>query len=192
MRRRNSRSGWERRPLPVVVGLVLAGAVTVTLTVPGSLSALTGSTRADAVFGAGTVVLTTAAGGQAFFAAGNAKPGDTTRACTPVRYQGTLPATVRSYAVSTGALAGAAALTVTRGSATATPGGSCARFVPDPGGGVLYDGLLADYPAGGVPDPAPVWYADEVHVYEVAVRVVDDPAARGATVRTDFTWEARS
>jgi len=143
---------------------------------------------------AGTVTISDSSPGTALYTVSNTKPGDVASACTIVRYTGSVPASVRSYASTTGDLAAYLDLTVTRGTATDTSGGNCATFTADPGGGVLYSGTLAGYPAGwssGVVDPAGTWTTGQTHSYRITVAVQDVAAAQGKNATTTFSWEAR-
>lgn len=151
--------------------------------------------NAGSALGAGTVTITDSSPGTGLYTLTNTKPGDATSACTLVRYTGSVLAGVRSYAATTGGLGPYVNLTVTRGTASSAPGGSCATFAADSGGGVLYSGTLAGYPTGwstGVADPTGRWTQGEAHAYRITVAVQDAAAAQGTTASTTVSWEARS
>ncbi|GAC1324045.1 MAG: hypothetical protein NVSMB13_04840 [Mycobacteriales bacterium] len=122
-----------------------------------------------------------------------------------VTYGGSLPATVRLYATSTGTLPAYLTLTVTRGTDAAPAFPSCGSFVPDAtsytgaGPGVVYTGTLAAFPAtyaAGLVDPtaaAPAtWTNATSHDYRFTVSVTNNPVAAGQSGAADFTFEARN
>lgn len=93
-----------------------------------SQAAFTATTQNQgASFAAGTVVLSDDDSGSAMFAAGDLGPGDSTTRCLTVRYDGTLPGTVRLFASpAPGALAPHLQVTVDEGSGGS--GTSCAGY----------------------------------------------------------------
>jgi len=87
--------------------------------------------------------------------------------CLRVTYAGTLPATVRLYGTSSGALAPYLTLTVTRGTDAAPSFDSCSGFTADvtnyigAGAGVVYSGSLSGYPTAASPLTEPTAGAPE-------------------------------
>jgi hypothetical protein len=146
-----------RRVLIVLVVAGLAGTVT-----GGVYAAFFSSTsNSGSSFGAGTVVLTDNDAGGAAVTLNAAQPGATDSGCLRASYSGSLAATVRHYADVAGALAPYLTVKVTRGTDSSPSFRSCANFTADTcdyfgkGAGVLYDGLLSNYPttyAAGIQD----------------------------------------
>ncbi|HMJ03763.1 MAG TPA: hypothetical protein VK506_12530, partial [Conexibacter sp.] len=103
---------------------------------------------------AGSVALADNAGGSPLLTLSGARSGSSVTSCTKVTYGGTVPATVRLYAVVGGSgLADDLTLVVTRGTISGTPAAkSCTGFVADTtnylgrGAGVIYNGTLAVFP----------------------------------------------
>src|SRR5688500_2627152 len=82
-------------------------------------------------FATGTVQLGDNDIGAAVLGFSDGTPGTSDTGCVTVTYSGTLPATVRLYGSSSGALAPHLTLTVTRGTDPTPTFGSCASFVAD-------------------------------------------------------------
>ena len=158
-------------------------------------------------FVAGTVAITDDLAGTSAITLQDAVPGDTTIGCLDVVYEGSLDATVRLHAAVSGALADHLLLTVTRGTSTPGPAGSCAGFTADAadhagfGPGVVYSGTLRDYPsdwANGIVDPDAsgtgdeVWSTDEAHTYRLQATLANHPAAAGQTANAIFHWGAQT
>lgn len=194
--------GRLRRPLAVgaVVAVLVTGSASVAY---AAFTALTASTGNE--LGTGSVALSDNDGSSALFSMPSVTPGATATSCIRVTYEGTLPADVRLYATTSGALAQHIDLTVTRG-ADSAGFGDCSGFVGDgtdyigAGAGVVFDGTLADYPsswAGGLIDPAAgggseTWTSSESHDYRFEVTIRSAPGAWGAAASATFRWEARN
>src|SRR4051812_44231475 len=194
-RARRSASGWLRRPVLVavwVVSLLAAGF----LVYQGSNAAFTASTGTGSSFTGGTVVLTNDRSSSALFNVSGLGPGVTQTGCVNVTYTGSLDAQVRLYANVAGALAPYLRVTYTRGSFASAPGGgSCTGFIPDAtdyigdGPGVLFHGLLSDYPTGWgtalvdeqdtTGGPVQKWVTNETHAYRVQVTLDDVNTVQG-------------
>ena len=176
-----------------LVGLVAIAAGSATFGAFTSATAVSGNR-----FTTGTVLISDNDLGAAMLDLPSALPGSSDASCIKVTYGGTLDAEVRLYASATGALAPHLNLTVTRGT-DSSAFGTCGSFVPDPGGGVIYDGALSAFPAGwagGVVDAlsgAPeVWQTSEAHAYRFVVTLADAAAAQGQSASATFTWEAQN
>lgn len=184
--------------LLVVVAALLGRGIT--------YSAFSGSASGSANrFSAGTVNLGDNDEGEMMLQLAGAQPGAADTGCIRVSYTGTLPATVRLHATTSGALAAFLAVVVTRGVDTTPEFDQCGGFVPDNvdylglGDGVVYSGTLAGFPAGwaaGLLDPptgtVESWVTGEVHSYRVSVTLANDAAAEGASASASFSWEARN
>jgi len=172
----------------------------------GTLAAFSSVTASAANgFASGTVALTDNDAGASVFTLAGMAPGDSVEGCVRVTYTGTLPAAVRLYGSTGGSgLDAYLALTVTRGGGLSGSSGACAGFTPDAvdyagrGGGVVYQGTLADYAdsfgdgLGDAPDASEVWTAGESHDYRFSVTLADVNGAQGRDASQAFTWEARS
>jgi hypothetical protein len=126
------------------------------------------------------------AGGSEPLLLPNGAPGDTTVSFTTIANRGAEPSAVRLYGEVAGGLAPHLALTITRGI------GEGATWLPE-GGGPVFRGTLATLPnewSSGVNDGAG-WESGEQHTYRIAVTLLEDPAAQGATAHATFRWEAR-
>jgi hypothetical protein len=157
-------------------------------------------------YAAGTVYLTDNRGAPADALPGlaGADPGEVSSGCVVVTYGGSLPARVRLYANSSGAITAYLTVKVTRGSgAGAFP--SCAGFTPDStdyaglGPGVLYDGAVASFPtvgASGLLDPTAgspsTWTTGSSHTYRFDVELSSDPAGQGQTGTLGFGFRANN
>jgi hypothetical protein len=156
-------------------------------------------------FTAGTVAIASNSATSAVLTLANAKPGAAATGCIEVSYSGTLPANVKLYGTGGGTgLNEYLTLVVTRGSFSGTPSaGSCTGFTGDSanyigqGAGVIYDGLLAGWPATAASaqlDPTTAspasWTAGTVHGYRFQVTLDNSPAAQGLTANETFTFEA--
>jgi camelysin-like metallo-endopeptidase len=174
---------------------------------PATYSAFSSTTsNGGNVFTAGTVNLSDNDGGStSLLSLANAKPGDSDTGCIRVSYDGTLAASVRLYANTSGALAQYLTLTVTRGTDSNPSFDSCANFTPDStdyigqGNGVVYSGSLSAFPAtyaSGLVDPEPgspeSWTNPENHSYRFVISLNDTNAAQGLNGSATFTWEARN
>lgn len=166
-------------------------------------AALSGTTaNTGNQFAAGTVALTDNDGGSTpMFTFTNQRPGVVENSCIRVNYSGSLSATVKLYAATTGTLAPYVNLTVTRGSDASPAFDSCTSFSPDAinyigqGNGVVYQGTLAAFPttyATAVSDPAASWTTGTSVSYRFSVQIADVNAAQGLSSTGTFTWEARS
>jgi hypothetical protein len=184
----------------VLLGLVgiVAGA--------GTLSTLNATTANPGnSFASGTVAVSDNDAGTAVMSIAAGKPTSTATGCVLVTYTGTLPATVRMYATTTGTGLGAYLdLKVTRGTFTGTPAaGSCTGFTADTANhglgtpGVIYAGLLSaigSTSATGVSDPSSAspatWTTGHAHAYKIQVTVRDDPDGQGKNASSAFSWIA--
>lgn len=121
--------------------------------------------------------------------------------CVKVTYTGTIDSTVRLYATVAGSLAPYLQLTVTRGTDSSPSFSSCTNFTADAtdylgsGAGVIYTGLLSNYPtsyASGIVDPKSAtpetWATNESHSYKFSVTL--NTGGGGLSSTADFTWEA--
>jgi len=146
-------------------------------------------------FEAGTVTLGDDDSDGVLFNLSALKPNDTSDKCINVTYSGSLAASVKVYGSGSGGLGQYLTLTVTRGTIASPAFPSCTGFTADDGGGELYSGNLADFPASygaGIADPNGSWSSGENHVYKVSVTVQDNESAQGLTASQSFTWEARN
>ncbi len=149
-----------RRLRKFLIVMVVAGlAGTAVGVIHAAFFATTGNTGSS--FGSGSVILTDNDANGAVLSLSAANPGATDSGCIRASYSGSLPATVKHYADVTGALSPFLTLKVTRGTDPSPSFRSCAGFTPDTcdfygkGAGVLYDGLLSNYPttyAAGIQD----------------------------------------
>jgi hypothetical protein len=166
-------------------------------------AALSGSTaNTGNQFAAGTVALTDNDGGSTpMFTFTNQRPGVVDNSCIRVNYAGSLTASVKMYAATTGLLAPYVDLTVTRGSDTTPAFDSCTSFSPDAinyigqGNGIVYKGPLSSFPttyATALSDQAATWSTGTSVSYRFTVSIADDNAAQGLSSTATFTWEARS
>jgi hypothetical protein len=136
-------------------------------------------------------------------------PGTSNSGCIRVTYSGSLPASVRLYASSTGSLAPYLNLTVTRGTQAAPSFPSCTGFSADPtdyvgaGAGVVFTGTLSGFVAGhadfasglaDAPGSPQTWSANSAHSYmfSLSLPAAAPAAAQGLSSTATFTWEARN
>lgn len=191
----------SRRPLASLAVLLAVGVVVGA----GTYSAFSSSTESDGnSFAAGTVYISDNDAGAAMLSLTNAVPGDSDTSCVRVTYAGSLPATVRLYGSSSGALAPYLTLTVTRGTDAAPSFDSCTGFTADAtnyigaGAGVVYSGSLSAYPTAGSPLIEPTagtpetWTTSEVHSYRFVISLDNNLSAQGQSATAGFTWEARN
>jgi hypothetical protein len=166
----------------------------------GTVAAFTANTgNEDNRIKAGTVVLTTDAGGDAVFTVGAAQPNATVTRCVTVSYDGTLPARVRLSGSSSGALAPHLTLEVVRGTKQPGANGDCTGFSADSadhaglGAGVIWRGPLESFPSAGSPltDPQS-WTLGDKHAYQFRLTMSSAEAAQGLSATMSFTWEAES
>ncbi len=163
------------------------------------------SSNSSDSYAAGTVRLSDNDAGAAVLTLDSAKPGDSDTGCIAVTYGGSLPATVRLYASTSGALVPYVNLAITRGSDPSPSFRSCASFAADPtnyigaGAGVVYSGPLSSFPtsyAGGLVDPATgapgTWNTNDRRVYRLVLTLQDNNNAQGLTGAATLTWEARN
>lgn len=156
-------------------------------------------------FAAGTVALGDNDLNGAMLQLTAAQPGGTDTGCLRVVYTGTLPASVRLYATTSGALVPYLTVTVTRGVDNTPAFDSCDGFVADGtdylglGQGVVYSGTLGSFPSSwltGIEDASPsateTWTTDEPHSYRISVTLGSDTAAQGQSGSASFVWEARN
>ena len=166
-----------------------------------SLAAFSGSTSGTAnAVTAGTVGLSDDDSGGALLSLADADSGQSASGCIAVTSTGTLGSQVRLYGTTTGTMATAIDVTVTRGS---RPGAfpSCAGFTAEAtnhigaGPGVIWTGKLSSLPsswATGVTDPVTL-AAGASTAYRVTMTVDAGGAAQGTTAGTvALTWEARN
>lgn len=171
----------------------------------GTYSAFFSSTESNGdSFAAGTVYISDNDAGAAMLSLTSAVPGNSDTSCVKVTYAGSLPATVRLYGSSSGALAPYLTLTVTRGTNTAPSFDSCTGFSADAtnyigaGAGVVYSGSLSAYPTAGSPLIEPTagtpetWTTSEVHSYRFVISLDNNLSAQGQSASAGFTWEARN
>lgn len=156
-------------------------------------------------FAAGTVFLSDNDAGSSLLSLSSAAPGTSASGCIKVTYGGSLPASVRLYASTTGSLAQYLNLTVTRGTDPAPSFPSCSGFSPDSsdytgaGPGVVYSGTLSNFTASytsfasGLADPQ-TWNANDAHSYRFTVTLPSSApaAAQGLASSATFTWEAQN
>lgn len=148
---------------------------------------------------AGTVVLSTDAGSSAVFTVGSAQPDTTITRCVTVSYDGTLPARVRLYGSSSGALAQYLTLEVVRGTKQPGANGDCTGFSADTadhaglGAGVIWRGPLDTFPGSSTPllDPQS-WTVGDKHAYQFRLTMSSAEAAQGLSATMSFTWEAEN
>lgn len=196
------RDGRFRRVLATLVVLGLLGVVTSV----GSYSAFTATTsNTGNTFAAGSVAIQDDDAASAMLSLSNAKPGDSDTSCIKVKYTGSLSATVRLYATTTGTLPQYLNVTITRGTNSAPSFDSCAGFTADAtdyngnGAGVIYAGTLSALPttwAAGIVDPKAAtpatWNTNDEHSYRFVVSLADNNSAQTLSGTATFTWEARN
>jgi hypothetical protein len=186
------------------VGVAIAAVVFV----PGALAVFSTSATVSAnAFTTGTITLTDDDAGSAILALSVAHPGDSASGCMKVSYSGSLTATTRLYATTTGTgLDAYLTLKVTRGTVSSGSFPSCSGFTADgtnyigSGNGVVYSGTLSSFPgtyAAGLVDPtsgSPAsWTNGTVHAYKLTVTLpaAVSSASRGKNTVPTFSWEAR-
>jgi hypothetical protein len=196
------RKGRLRRVLATLVVLGLVGVVTSV----GSFSAFTATTsNTGNSFAAGSVAIQDDDSATAMLSLANAKPGDSDTSCIKVKYTGSLSATVRLYATTTGTLPQYLNVTITRGTNSAPSFDSCAGFTADAtnyngdGPGVIYTGTLSALPAtyaAAIVDPKAAtpatWNTTDEHSYKFVVSLADNNSAQTLSGTATFTWEARN
>ena len=141
-------------------------------------------------------------GGRALYNLPAAKPGVVTTSCVLITYNGAKAAKVRLYGKSTGTgLQQFVTLRVTRGT---LPRGaaarSCSGFKADAtnyrglGNGVVYNGVLATFPASYKTAYAQsqTWKTGAKHAYKFEVQLADTNSAQGLSTSSSFTWQARA
>lgn len=156
-------------------------------------------------FAAGTVALGDNDADSSMLQLTGALPGATDTGCLRVLYTGTLPASMRLYATTSGALIPYLTVTVTRGIDNTPSFDSCDGFVADQtnylglGDGVVYSGALSSFPSTwttGLVDATSSttesWATNEVHSYRVSVTLGSDTGAQGKSGTASFVWEARN
>lgn len=156
-------------------------------------------------FAAGTVALGDNDVDGSMLQLTSAQPGNTDSACIRVRYTGTLPASVRLYATTSGTLVPYLNVVVTRGVDTAPAFDSCTSFTPDGtnylglGNGIVYSGTLSSFPSTwttGLVDATSstteTWTGTEDHSYRISVTLGSDTGAQGKSGTASFVWEARN
>jgi hypothetical protein len=143
----------------------------------------------------GDVVLADDDTTNVLFNASNLKPGDNEAKCITVTYSGSLDASVKLYASTTGTLAQYLDLTVEQG--TGGGFGNCTGFTPD--AAPLYTGTLSAFaaahvnfgngwgsftPTGGAPS--------DTKTYRIKYTLQNDDAAQAKSANATFTWEAQN
>jgi hypothetical protein len=170
----------------------------------GVWATFTSSASVAASYGSGSVVIADNDSDTAMLSLSNAQPGASSTGCIQATYTGSLPATVRLYATSSGTgLDQYLDLTVTRGTISSGAFASCTNFSADAtnylgaGNGVIYTGTLQGFPsdyAAGLVEPtagAPEsWTNPETHAYKLVVTLQNNTGAQGKTATTTFTWQA--
>jgi hypothetical protein len=170
----------------LVTGLVAAGA---TFSAFNAQTTNTGNS-----FGSGSVTIADNDANAAMFSLTNMRPANPVSRCITVTYTGSVTSGVKLYGTPAGTLAPYLNVTVTRGTQTPNSFTDCSNFTPDSGGGVMYTGLLSNFPASlaaGITDPTAAWATNEKHTYMFTVDVADDNNAEGKTATASFTWDAR-
>ena len=168
------------------------------LTVSGSRSAFNATFESkNSGWEAGTVALS-GAPSSVLFNVSNLKPGSTETRCLNVTYTGSLPADVRLYGTTGGALAPYLKLVVHAGSgAQGGPGASCTNVIAD--GAALHDNTLAafgaartNYTTGAVGSTGTT--KDSVRSYRLVASLPSDVSgdAAGKSASASSTWEAQS
>ena len=194
-----------RRTRTLVFSIVVV-AVLATLLGRGVFAFFTGSISYSQSIATGTVAIGTNDSGSALFSLTGMTPSDpAVDKCIKVTMTGTRDSSVRLYSSLSGSLAPYVNLTVTRGTDSSPSFASCTNFTADAtdyngdGAGVIYAGLLSNYPtsyAGGVIDPktasVETWSQNEHHEYKFTVSLVNNASAQGLTEDVTFTWEARN
>lgn len=136
----------------------------------------------------GSVTLTDDDGGAAMFTA-SVVPNAPVVECIAVTYDGSLlPADVRLYALSSGALAPMLDVTVEVGAGGGF--GTCAGFVPS---SVVHNGTLDTFGtawASGAPSFTAA-ATPTTQIFRFTVTVQDVPAAQGLQATSEFIWEAQ-
>ncbi len=154
----------------------------------------------------GTVTIGSNDTGSALFSLADMKPADSpVSQCITVTMTGSRDSTVHLYGSLSGTLDPYVNLVVTRGTDSSPSFASCTNFTADTtdyngdGDGVVYSGLLSNYPttyAGGIIDPKSAtpetWSHNEAHSYQFTVSLANNPLAQGLTSSPTFTWEARN
>jgi predicted ribosomally synthesized peptide with SipW-like signal peptide len=173
-------------------------------------------------FTAGTVDIDDDDADTALYAAvTNGKPASTDNGCTKVTFNGTLDSTVKLYSGSTlnsNGLTDTAddnlTLTITSGTGSINPAGSCTGFSTSNSTGNVYNGSLGDFVATypnytsglGLSTDDAVWSSGETVSYKFEVTLADDNDANAGAADTSstsgpagfatgshaFTWEARN
>lgn len=198
MRHRDTRGTERRKGIVTIVSALLIGLVASGAT----FSAFNAQTsNAGNTFGSGSVSITDNDNGSVLFNLPAMRPGTPISRCIRVTYTGSLNAGVKLYGATTGGtgLEQYLPMSVTRGTSSGVFG-DCTGFTADStdhlglGAGVLYSGLMANYPtsqATGITDPTAAWAQNEVHWYRFTVDVTDSNDAQTKTATQTFTWDAR-
>jgi Camelysin metallo-endopeptidase len=171
----------------------------------GAFSAFSSqTTNAGNSFAAGTVNLTDNDAGAAMYSVTNRKPGQQVQQCIKLTYDGTLPADVKLYTLSTiNALGGYVDLTIDKGTATGATFPGCGTFTSEAN---IYTGTLGAFAtaknsyANGVaafPASQTQWNQNDTLVYRFTLTLQDDNNANGgatplSTGSHTFTFEARN
>ena len=180
-----------------VVRLTAVGAAILLVTiliVTRSQAVFTATTsNSSSSFSTGTVTLTDDDSGSALFSASSMSPGSPTVACIEVTYSGTeLPAPVRLYGSTTGALAPYLNTTIEVGTGGDFSG--CAGFTPS---STLFSGTLdgfatthTDWSSGLAVFTAAA--NPTVRTLRFTIDVQNNPAAQGQSSTADFTFETQA
>ena len=189
-----------------VLAIVLALAGTGAVTVSGTYAAFSRTTgnqgnRLDA----GSVTVSDGHPAATPISITNLRPGTTVSNCVAVTYTGSLPADLRQYATTSGALVPYVQIKVTRGNGLSAAWPSCTGFTADAtnyigqGAGVIYNGALSSIPtsaAAATRDPtnaAPeTWTNPETHAYRYDISLTNTPAAQGLSGSTTITFRAEN
>jgi camelysin-like metallo-endopeptidase len=171
----------------------------------GAFSAFSSqTTNAANSFAAGTVNLTDNDSGAAMYSVSNRKPGQSVQQCIKLTYDGTLPADVKLYTLSTiNALGSYVDLTVEKGTATGATFPGCGTFTSE---STVYTGTLGAFAtaknsyANGVaafPASQTQWNQTDTLVYRFTLTLQDDNNANGgagplSSGNHTFTFEARN
>jgi hypothetical protein len=185
--------------MPWLDGARLAPAVTVSCAVLASCLLVVQASRAastasletpDNAWRTGIVEIDTDSGASALFQATRIVPGQTGSNCLVVDYSGSLPASVRMWADTSGALASSLAVTIQEGSGGAA--GDCTGFTPSATlfGPDPLSKLKTDH--GDAAHGLSTWAPDgpATRTFRVAWALAGGNSAQNKTATADFHWVA--
>lgn len=187
----------------VLLTLLIVG-LTGTVAATATYAAFSGTTAsASNQFDSGSVTVTDGNAAATPIDISNLRPGTTVSNCVNVSYSGSLPADLRQYVTTSGALIPYVQIKVTRGSGLSGAWPTCTGFTADgtnyigQGNGVIYNGAVSSFPASpgaATLDPtnaAPeTWSNPESHGYRYDISLQNTTAAQGLSGSITITWQA--